>query len=266
MAPVQDDDNWGFAQFQAQPPPAQPQVPTQPPPWEMEDGDSSEDEESYSEATDTAGPPPGDLPPPIPDCPPPEFSASISVDNSLSTFGTDYCVGMYDYEATGSDEISFRAGDKIKILNRIPNGVDDGWWKGIVKNGEFAGSVGLFPSIICEGLSECDSDSDGKTEDSIESPLSSCAPPQMLPPPLAAPCLGPTAAPIVPTAAPSLNTGNENKLATMEIVVTAPTPTVQSPVEAVQPPAQPPRPPPANGKKKFFFQCMFNFFSHFASL
>ena len=39
-------------------------------------------------------------------------------------------LGIYDYDATGSDEISFRAGDKIKILNRVPNGVEDGWWKG----------------------------------------------------------------------------------------------------------------------------------------
>ena len=39
-------------------------------------------------------------------------------------------LGIYDYDATGSDEISFKAGDKIKILNRVPNGVEDGWWKG----------------------------------------------------------------------------------------------------------------------------------------
>ena len=84
---------------------------------------------------------------------------------------------MYDYDATGSDEISFKAGDKIKVLNRIPNGVDDGWWKGMVKS---TGKVGLFPSIICEHLEE--SDSDEKTEDSLESPLSSCAPPSMAPP------------------------------------------------------------------------------------
>ena len=84
---------------------------------------------------------------------------------------------MYDYDATGSDEISFKAGDKIKVLNRIPNGVDDGWWKGMVKS---TGKVGLFPSIICEPLEE--SDSDEKTEDSLESPLSSCAPPSMAPP------------------------------------------------------------------------------------
>ena len=62
---------------------------------------------------------------------------------------------MYDYDATGSDEISFKAGDKIKVLNRIPNGVDDGWWKGMVKS---TGKVGLFPSIICEPLEESDSD------------------------------------------------------------------------------------------------------------
>lgn len=88
----------------------------QPPAWQAsfaEEDNSSEDEDD-SEATDTMPPPP-DMPPPIPDCPPPlyEFSKShsISIDGSLSTFSTDYCLGMYDYEATGTDEISFKVSD-----------------------------------------------------------------------------------------------------------------------------------------------------------
>ena len=112
---------------------------------------------------------------------------------------------MYDYDATGSDEISFKAGDRIKILNRIPNGVDDGWWKGMVKSGDFAGTVGLFPSIICEPLDDSDSE---RTEDSIESPMSSCAPPQMSPP----------KTPMIP---------KDSTLGPEVIVVTAPTPTVR---------------------------------------
>ena len=43
-----------------------------------------------------------------------------------------------------------------------------------------SGKVGLFPCILCEPLEE--SDSDEKTEDSIDSPLSSCAPPNISPP------------------------------------------------------------------------------------
>ena len=43
-----------------------------------------------------------------------------------------------------------------------------------------SGKVGLFPCILCEPLEE--SDSEEKTEDSIDSPLSSCAPPNISPP------------------------------------------------------------------------------------
>ena len=248
------DDDWGFPGMGAQDSqpqaPSQPTMPAQPPPWQAsfdgmenssEEEDSSEDEE---EATD-AMPPPPDIPPPLPDCPPPihDFSksASISIDGSLSTFATDYCTGMYDYDATGSDEISFKAGDKIKILNRIPNGVDDGWWKGIVKSGGNAGKTGLFPSIICEPLSDSESE-EGQTDDSIESPTSSCAPPPISPPKTPS---------IMPPRPPNNPPGMS--LDPMEIVVTAPTPTVLSPVDSEpperpsNPPAQPPRPadPPA---------------------
>jgi hypothetical protein len=261
-----EDDNWGnafpgyeptpapvaapAAPAAPRPIPAQPSVlPVQPPPmsefppWQSyeDEANSSElsDDESEEDGTSAFGGPPSAVPPPIPDCPPPisEFTGascdSISNLNSLSTFGNDYCVGMYDYDATGSDEISFRSGDKIKILNRMPNGVDDGWWKGMVKTGSNAGKQGLFPSIICEPLNDSDS---CKTEDSIESPTDmSFAPPSGAAPPMAPPPMSP----------PKTGNAKENSLnAFVDIEVTAPTPTVQSPV---QPPEQPPRPkqPPA---------------------
>ena len=263
-----DDDDWGnafpgydptpapvaapvtapAAPAAPRPIPAQPSVlPAQPPPmsefppWQSyeDEANSSElsDDESEEDGTSAFGGPPSAVPPPIPDCPPPlsEFTGascdSISNLNSLSTFGNDYCVGMYDYDATGSDEISFRSGDKIKILNRMPNGVDDGWWKGMVKTGANAGKQGLFPSIICEPLNDSDS---CRTEDSIESPTDmSFAPPSGAAPPMAPPPMSPP------------KNAKENLLnAFVDIEVTAPTPTVQSPV---QPPEQPPRPqqPPA---------------------
>ena len=260
-----EDDNWGnaFPGYEPTPAPvAAPAAPAAPrpipakpsvlpvsqpppmsefPPWQSyeDEANSSElsDEESEEDGTSAFGGPPSAVPPPIPDCPPPisEFTGascdSISNLNSLSTFGNDYCVGMYDYDATGSDEISFRSGDKIKILNRMPNGVDDGWWKGMVKTGSNAGKQGLFPSIICEPLNDSDS---CKTEDSIESPTDmSFAPPSGAAPPMAPPPMSPP------------KTAKENSLnAFVDIEVTAPTPTVQSPV---QPPEQPPRPkqPPA---------------------
>ncbi len=49
---------------------------------------------------------------------------------SIASGMTDFCRALYDYDATGSDEISFEEGDIIKVLKREPNGVDDGWWMG----------------------------------------------------------------------------------------------------------------------------------------
>ena len=71
-----------------------------------------------------------------------------------------------------------------------------------------------------------DSDSEEKTEDSIESPLSSCAPPNITPPRTPQPPgIGTT------TSTPRMVTKDNtlDALDSMEIVVTAPTPLVQSP-------------------------------------
>ena len=87
---------------------------------------------------------------------------------------------MYDYDATGSDEISFEEGDVIKVIKRDPNGVDDGWWLGELRNGSHAGTSGLFPSIVVE---ECYENGDESPDDySLASPQSSVAPPSFSPP------------------------------------------------------------------------------------
>ncbi len=93
---------------------------------------------------------------------------------------TDYCRALYDYDATGSDEITFEEGDIIRVLKREPNGVDDGWWMGELRTGAHAGSSGLFPSIVVE---ECYENGEDSPDDySLASPQSSVAPPSFSPP------------------------------------------------------------------------------------
>ena len=53
--------------------------------------------------------------------------------------------GLYDYLATGKDELSFKEDNVIHIVSRSPNRVDNGWWMG-----ELNGHTGLFPSIVVE--------------------------------------------------------------------------------------------------------------------
>ena len=87
---------------------------------------------------------------------------------------------MYDYDATGSDEITFEEGDIIKVLKREPNGVDDGWWLGELRTGTRAGTTGLFPSLVVE---ECYENGEDSPDDySLASPQSSVAPPSFSPP------------------------------------------------------------------------------------
>ena len=56
-----------------------------------------------------------------------------------------YCIAMYDYDATCDEELTFVEGEIITLLNKEPHDVDDGWWKGEVR-----GEVGLFPSLVVE--------------------------------------------------------------------------------------------------------------------
>ena len=45
--------------------------------------------------------------------------------------------------ATCEDELSFREGQRIRLLSKDENGVDDGFWQG-----EIDGKVGVFPSLV----------------------------------------------------------------------------------------------------------------------
>lgn len=56
-----------------------------------------------------------------------------------------YCIALYDYDATCDEELSFLEGDIIKVMRKEPHDVDDGWWEG-----ELRDQRGLFPSLIVE--------------------------------------------------------------------------------------------------------------------
>lgn len=95
--------------YQAEPPSAAPAapvptIPDQPPPWQASFAEDSSEEESeeesdYDPGTSSMPPPPSMAAPPLPDGPPPvhEFSksCSLSLDGSLSTFSTNYCIGNF---------------------------------------------------------------------------------------------------------------------------------------------------------------------------
>ena len=144
---------------------------------------------------------------------------SISLSQSIENC-KDFCRASYDYDATGSDEITFEEGDTIRILKRRPNGVDDGWWLG-----EMDGRVGLFPSIVVE---EVTGSSD--TEASPTQASSMASPPSFAPPSFSPPSGLPPSLPPAPPPAQA-----------------APPPARPTPPAPARPPAAappPPRPPP----------------------
>lgn len=76
----------------------------------------------------------------------------------------EYCIALYDYDASAEDELTFEENQIITIINKSPHGVDDGWWEG-----EINGKFGNFPSLVVE---ECDEHGEPLTEpdDECESP------------------------------------------------------------------------------------------------
>ncbi|XP_043679826.1 protein nervous wreck isoform X2 [Vespula pensylvanica] len=84
-----------------------------------------------------------------------------------------YCIALYDYDATCEEELSFLEGDIVKVLRKEPHDVDDGWWEG-----ELRGCQGLFPSLVVE---PCAPDGSPLTPQEDMTPPSS-APPVFTPP------------------------------------------------------------------------------------
>lgn len=92
----------------------------------------------------------------------------------------EWCIALYDYDATAEDELTFEEGDKIKIITKTAHGVDDGWWEG-----ELDGKFGNFPSLVVE---ECDEMGELLSDGGDESPPPTAPPSFSLPP---APALPP---------------------------------------------------------------------------
>ncbi|XP_026824284.1 F-BAR and double SH3 domains protein 2 isoform X2 [Ooceraea biroi] len=84
-----------------------------------------------------------------------------------------YCIALYDYDATCDEELSFLEGDIVKVLKKEPHDVDDGWWEG-----ELRDQRGLFPSLVVE---PCGPDGSPLTPQDDMTPPSS-APPVFTPP------------------------------------------------------------------------------------
>lgn len=88
----------------------------------------------------------------------------------------EYCIALYDYDASAEDELTFEENQIITIVNKSPHGVDDGWWEG-----EVNGTFGNFPSLVVE---ECDENGEPLTEPDMESPEAVTPPAFDAPPPI----------------------------------------------------------------------------------
>lgn len=58
------------------------------------------------------------------------------------------CVALYDCEADQNDELSFKAGEIIAVINEETN--DDEWMEGVIENEP--SRRGLFPAIFVDFL------------------------------------------------------------------------------------------------------------------
>lgn len=95
---------------------------------------------------------------------------------------SDFCKAIYDFEGKEeSCQLTFEAGDIIQIMNRDPNESCDGWWLGEIRTGRHHGSSGLFPSVIVKDYFEGGGD-DSANDLSASSPMSNIAPPTFSPP------------------------------------------------------------------------------------
>lgn len=55
----------------------------------------------------------------------------------------EYVIAQYDFEGQGAGDLSFRSGDRIKIVKKT--NTDQDWW-----TGELAGARGSFPANYCK--------------------------------------------------------------------------------------------------------------------
>ncbi|XP_046390282.1 protein nervous wreck isoform X1 [Ischnura elegans] len=101
--------------------------------------------------------------------------------NGVGGDAPNYCIALYDYEATCPEELTFPEGCILRIIRKSGTAatedgeeVDDGWWEGEAPDG----SRGLFPSLVVE---PCRPNGEPLTPQGDESPPGS-APPVFTPP------------------------------------------------------------------------------------
>lgn len=110
-----------------------------------------------------------------PDVQSPDQVSVIAVPVQTEKPAKEYCIALYDYDASAEDELTFEENQIIEIINKSPHGVDDGWWEG-----ELNGKFGNFPSLVVE---ECDENGEPLTEPDMESPEAVTPPAFDAPPP-----------------------------------------------------------------------------------
>lgn len=110
-----------------------------------------------------------------PDVQSPDQVSVIAVPVQSEVPTKEYCIALYDYDASAEDELTFEENQIITIINKSPHGVDDGWWEG-----ELDGKFGNFPSLVVE---ECDENGEPLTEPDMESPEAVTPPAFDAPPP-----------------------------------------------------------------------------------
>ncbi|KAK2823190.1 hypothetical protein Q7C36_019790 [Tachysurus vachellii] len=110
-----------------------------------------------------------------------------------------FAKALYDYEAQTEDELSFPEGAIIRILNKN-NQEDDGFWEG-----EFNGSVGVFPAVLVEDLAAPNGEDMHTGVETQESPCDQSCPPRPLsmtqyqPSSCSSPLSSPLATPTLPS-------------------------------------------------------------------
>lgn len=60
----------------------------------------------------------------------PDQVSVIAVPAKMEKINVEYCIALYDYDASAQDELTFEENQIITIVNKSPHGVDDGWWEG----------------------------------------------------------------------------------------------------------------------------------------
>lgn len=73
-----------------------------------------------------------------------------------------FAKALYDYAGQTDEELSFPEGAIIRILSRETH-EDDGFWEG-----EFNGTVGVFPAVLVEDLTSASENGDGQRDGSAQ--------------------------------------------------------------------------------------------------